>query len=59
VALQLLQLQKERLVQKGTGVLSTILNGNKPKDSTKSSPKEQVGNAVKDGLKGLFGKKKD
>jgi len=59
VASQLIQLQKEKLVQKGTGVLSTILNGNKPKDSTKTSPKEQVGNAVKDGLKGLFGKKKN
>jgi hypothetical protein len=59
VASQLIQLQKEKLVQKGTGVLSTILNGNKPKDSTKTTTKEQVGNAVKDGLKGLFGKKKN
>jgi hypothetical protein len=59
VASQLIQLQKEKLVQKGTGVLTTILNGNKPKDSTKASPKEQVGNAVKEGLKGLLGKKKN
>lgn len=59
VASQLIQLQKEKLVQKGTGVLTTILNGNKPKDSTKTTTKEQVGNAVKDGLKGLFGKKKN
>ena len=59
VASQLIQLQKEKLVQKGTGVLTTILNGNKPKDSTKTTTKEQVGNAVKAGLKGLFGKKKN
>lgn len=38
--------------------MSNLLGGNKPKDSTKTSPKEQVGNAVKDGLKGLFGKRK-
>jgi hypothetical protein len=59
VASQLIQLQKEKLVQKGTGVLTNLLGGNKPKDSTKTTTKEQVGNAVKDGLKGLFGKKKN
>jgi hypothetical protein len=59
VASQLIQLQKDKLVQKGTGVISNLLGGNKPKDSTKTTTKEQVGNAVKDGLKGLFGKKKN
>jgi hypothetical protein len=59
VASQLIQLQKEKLVQKGTGVLSNLLGGNKPKDSIKTTTKDQVGNAVKDGLKGLFGKKKN
>ena len=59
VASQLIQLQKEKLVQKGTGVLTNLLGGNKPKDSTKTTTKEQVGNAVKDGLKSLFGKKKN
>lgn len=59
VASQLIQLQKDKLVQKGTGVLTNLLGGNKPKDSTKTTTKEQVGNAVKDGLKGLFGKKKN
>ncbi len=59
LASQLIQLQKEKLVQKGTGVLSNLLGGNKPKDSIKTTTKDQVGNAVKDGLKGLFGKKKN
>ena len=62
VASQLIQLQKEKLIQKGTGALSDLLGGNKPKsatDSTKTTTKEQVGNAVKEGLKGLFGKKKN
>jgi hypothetical protein len=59
VASQLIQLQKEKLVQKGTVVLTNLLGGNKPKDSTKTTTKEQVGNAVKDGLKGLLGKKKN
>jgi hypothetical protein len=39
--------------------LTNLLGGNKPKDSTKTTTKEQVGNAVKDGLKGLLGKKKN
>jgi len=60
VASQLVKMQKDKLVQQGTGALSNILGGNKPKDSTKTTttPKEQVGGAIKDGLKGLFGKKK-
>lgn len=57
---QLVKMQKDKLVQQGTGAITNILGGNKPKDSTKTTttPKEQVGTAVKDGLKGLFGKKK-
>lgn len=60
VANQLVKMQKDKLVQQGTGALSNILGGNKPKDSTKTTatPKEQVGNAIKDLGKGLFGKKK-
>lgn len=61
---QLVKMQKEKLINQGTGALTNILGGTKnntPKDSTKttSTPKEQVGNAVKDGIKGLFGKKKN
>jgi hypothetical protein len=59
VASQLVKMQKDKLVQQGTGALSNILGGNKPKDSTKTTtPKDQVGGAIKDGIKGLFGKKK-
>jgi hypothetical protein len=60
VASQLVKMQKDKLVQQGTGALSNILGGKKPTDSTKTTttPKEQVGGAIKDGLKGLFGKKK-
>ena len=57
---QLVKMQKDKLINQGTGALSNMLNGNKPKDSTKvtTTPKEQVGGAIKDGIKGLFGKKK-
>jgi hypothetical protein len=60
---QLVKMQKDKLVQQGTGALSNILGGNKPKtptDTTKTTtaPKDQVGGAIKDGIKGLFGKKK-
>ena len=60
VASQLVKMQKDKLVQQGTGALSNIIGGNKPKDSTKTNatPKEQVGNAIKDFGSGLFGKKK-
>ena len=45
-------------------MLNNLLGGTKnnaSKDSikTNSTPKEQLGNAVKDGIKGLFGKKKN
>lgn len=57
---QLVKMQKDKLVQQGTGALSNLLGGNKPKDSTKTPTpaKDQVGGAIKDGIKGLFGKKK-
>lgn len=56
---QLVKMQKDKLVQQGTGAITNMLGGNKPKDSTKTNtPKEQVGGAIKDGIKGLFGKKK-
>jgi hypothetical protein len=56
---QLVKMQKDKLIQQGTGVLGNILNP-KPKDSTKANApknndiKTQASNAIKD----LFGKKK-
>lgn len=59
VASQLVKMQKDKLVQQGTGAITNILGGKKPTDTTKTAtPKEQVGNAIKDLGKGLFGKKK-
>jgi hypothetical protein len=59
---QLVKMQKDKLIQQGTGALNNLINGNNPKsatDTTKTAtPKEQVGGAIKDGIKGLFGKKK-
>lgn len=61
---QLVKMQKDKLINQGAGVLNNLLGGTKnntSKDSikTNSTPKEQLGNAVKDGIKGLFGKKKN
>jgi hypothetical protein len=60
---QLIKMQKDKLLQQGTGVLGNILNNAanpKPKDSTKPNQpktndvKQQAGNLIKD----IFGKKK-
>jgi AsmA-like C-terminal region len=59
LATQLVKMQKDKYFNKGADALGNLINGNKPKDTTKTNtPKEQIGNAVKDGLKGLFKKKK-
>ena len=61
LATELVKSQKDKLINQGTSALGNILNGNKPKDTTKTStttPKEDVKNKVTEGIKGLFGKKK-
>jgi len=67
LATQVLKMQKDKYVDKGTAALSNLLGGNKANgtktDSTKTTtPKEDLKNTVKDkasdALKGLFGKKK-
>lgn len=67
---QLVKMQKEKLINQGTGALSNLLGGNKDTssnanpsatDTTKTetqAPKDQVKDAVKDGLNSLFGNKK-
>ena len=66
---QLVKMQKDKLIQQGTGALSNILGGsnttnssnNTIKDSTKpttSTPKDQIKDGVKNALDGLFKKKK-
>lgn len=67
LANQVLKMQKEKYIDKGTSALSNLLGGNKANatktDTTKTTtPKEDLKNTVKDkasdALKGLFGKKK-
>ncbi|MNE77891.1 hypothetical protein D3C80_1742470 [compost metagenome] len=61
LATQLVASQKDKLINQGTTALGNILNGNKPKDTTKTTtttPKEDVKNKVTEGIKGLFNKKK-
>ncbi len=66
---QLVKMQKDKLIQQGTGALGNILGGsnttissnNTVKDSTKpttSTPKDQIKDGVKNALDGLFKKKK-
>lgn len=70
---QLVKMQKEKYVNQGTNALNNILNGTKGNTSgttttatdtskTKTTPKEEIKNTVKDkatgALKDLFGKKK-
>ncbi|MBE9575372.1 AsmA-like C-terminal region-containing protein [Flavobacterium proteolyticum] len=70
---QLVKMQKEKYVNKGTNALNNMLNGTKGNTSgttttatdtskTKTTPKEEIKNTVKDkatgALKDLFGKKK-
>jgi hypothetical protein len=67
LATQVLKMQKDKYIDKGTTALNNLLGGNKANatktDTTKTStPKEEIKNTVKDkaneALKGLFGKKK-
>jgi hypothetical protein len=67
LANQVLKMQKEKYIDKGTAALNILLGGNKANatktDTTKTTtPKEDLKNTVKDkasdALKGLFGKKK-
>ena len=67
LANQVLKMQKEKYIDKGTAALNNLLGGNKANatktDTTKTTtPKEDLKNTVKDkasdALKGLFGKKK-
>ena len=67
LANQVLKMQKEKYIDKGTSALNNLLGGNKANatktDTTKTTtPKEDLKNTVKDkasdALKGLFGKKK-
>jgi hypothetical protein len=67
LANQVLKIQKDKYIHKGTSALSNLLGGNKANatktDTTKTTtPKEDLKNTVKDkasdALKGLFGKKK-
>lgn len=67
LANQVLKMQKDKYIDKGTSALNNLLGGNKANatktDTTKTTtPKEDLKNTVKDkasdALKGLFGKKK-
>ncbi len=56
---QLVQQQKDRLINQGTNALSNILNPKKTTDTTKTAtPKEDIKTKAADALKDLFGKKK-
>ncbi len=66
LANQVLKMQKDKYIDKGTSALNNLLGGNKANatktDTTKTTAKEDLKNTVKDkasdALKGLFGKKK-
>ncbi|MFC6098208.1 AsmA-like C-terminal region-containing protein [Flavobacterium qiangtangense] len=61
LATELVKSQKDKLINQGTSALGTLLGGNKPKDTTKTTtttPKDDVKNKVTEGIKGLFNKKK-
>ncbi|HEU4495441.1 MAG TPA: AsmA-like C-terminal region-containing protein [Flavobacterium sp.] len=61
LATQLVQAQKDKLINQGTSALGNLLGGSKPKDTAKTAaptPKEDVQTKVTEGIKGLFNKKK-
>jgi hypothetical protein len=63
LATQIVKLQRDKLLNQGTGALSNILGGGKkdPADTTKTAPakpKDQIKNAATDAIKGLFNKNK-
>lgn len=65
---QLVKMQKDKLLNQGTGALGNLLGGNKDNatsnatattDTTKTeTPKDQIKDGVKGAIKDLFGKKK-
>ena len=61
LATQIVKLQKDKYIGKGTDALSNILSGGKPKDTSKTSDpkKDAVKNTANQVLNGLFGKKKN
>src|SRR5690606_16585508 len=61
LATELVQSQKDKLINQRTNALGNLINGNKRKDTTKettTNPKEDVKTKVTEGIKGLFNKKK-
>ena len=61
LATQLVKMQKEKLLNEGTNILSNVIKGTKnntSKDSTKTSPKDKITNGIKDGINNFFKKKK-
>ncbi len=62
LASQIVKLQRDKLLNQGTGALGNILGGGKkdPADTskTKDPKKDDIKNAATDAIKGLFGKKK-
>lgn len=62
---QLIQQQKDKLINQGTGALENLLGGGKKNtgtgttaDTTKTKPKDDIKNTAANAIKGLFGKKK-
>ena len=61
LATQLIQQQKDKLITQGTNALGNLINGTKPKDSTKTGTtpiKEDIKTKATDAIKDFFGKKK-
>lgn len=61
LATQLVKMQKEKLLNEGTNILSNVLNDTKKNtsnDSIKTTPKDKITNGIKDGINNFFKKKK-
>ena len=59
LANQLVQQQKDKLVNQGTKALENLINNNTKKDTTKTqSKKEETKEKVTNAIKDIFGKKK-
>lgn len=59
LATQLVKQQKDKLIQQGTSALGNLINGNKPKDSTKTpaDKKAEATQKAQELIKGIFKKK--
>ena len=58
---QLVTMQKEKLINEGTIILSNVIKGTKKNtsnDSTNTIPKDKITNGIKDGINNFFKKKK-